>query len=251
MLAPPDVMFKPTRRRFGRLLLVALLPVTGTVTGCEQHIDIDPTQVGGFAPWSDAPQPHRLVGGDEIELKFLLNTELNDRLVIGPDGQVTVPLLGAVPAQGMTVAEFTQSLKTAYAPKLRVPELDVIVRTYGTARIYVGGEVKNPGVLAIAGQMDALQGIVAAGGITPAASLSKVIIIRRRADHTPMMRTVDLRKAIGHPELGDDVPLRGADVVYVPKSGIAEFDMFVDQYLNNSLPFQKNVTANIGNGFIH
>jgi hypothetical protein len=132
--------------------------------GCEQHIAIEPTKVQGFAPWSDLPAPHRLVPGDEIELKFLLNTELNDRVTIGPDGRVTVPLLGAVEAQGMTVAAFTKSLETAYAPKLRVPDLDVIVRTYGAARIFVGGEVKTPGVLAMAGQMDVLQGILAAGG---------------------------------------------------------------------------------------
>jgi len=222
------------------------------LAGCEQHIAIDPSKAQSFAPWSDLPAPHRLAAGDEIELKFLLNTELNDRLTIGPDGRVTVPLLGPVEAQGLTIAAFTRQLEAAYAPKLRVPDLDVIVRSYGAARIYVGGEVKSPGVLAMAGQMDVLQGIVAAGGALPTATLAKVLVIRRRADHTPMMRTVDLRRAIGRPDAAqaasDDFPLQAADVVYVPRSNIAELDLFVEQYLNQSLPFQKNVTANIGNG---
>jgi protein involved in polysaccharide export with SLBB domain len=221
------------------------------LAGCAQHIDVQPTNgaVQGFAPWSDAPAPHRLVAGDEIELKFLLNNELNDKLMVGPDGRVTVPLLGPITAQGQTVEDFTKSLETAYAPKLRVPKLDVIMRNYGAARIYVGGEVKTPGVLAMAGQMDVLQGVVAAGGILPSATLEKIVVIRRRADHTPMMRTVDLRGAIGHADARDDFPLQAADVIYVPKSGIAEFDMFVEQYLNAALPFQKNVTANIGQGY--
>ncbi len=74
------------------------------LAGCVQHLSIVPTQVAGFAPWSDEVPAHRLAAGDEIELRFLLNPELNDaRLVIGPDGRVTVPLLGPVLAGGLTV----------------------------------------------------------------------------------------------------------------------------------------------------
>ncbi len=64
-----------------------------------------------------------------------------------------------------------------------------------------------------------------------------------------MMRTVDLRRIIGDPDSTQDFPLQAADVIYVPRSNIAEFDLFVEQYLNQALPFQKAINANIGNGY--
>ncbi len=217
------------------------------LSGCAQHVGVVPAHVDGFAPWVDEAPQHRLAAGDDIELKFLFNTELNDKLTVGPDGRVTVPLLGPVQAAGKTIPEFTKELEKSYATKLRVPDLDVVMRGYGSARIYVGGEVKTPGVLAMNGQIDVLQGVLMAGGFLPTARSDEVVVIRRRADHTPMLRTVDVRHLIGHADR-DDFPLQAADVIYVPKSSIAEFDQFIDQYINQALPFTRGLNYNLGNG---
>ncbi len=193
--------------------------------------------------------PHLLAAGDEIDLRFLLNPELNDaKLIVGPDGRITVPLLGPVRAGGLSVADFRGRLERAYATKLRVSELDVVVRTYGSSRIYVGGEVKTPGVLALPGPTDVLQGVLMAGGFLNTARSAEVVVIRRRADHTPMVRTVNVRRFTGSADPRDDVLLQASDVIFVPKSGIAEFDLFVDQYLNQALPFSKSFNYNGGSG---
>jgi protein involved in polysaccharide export with SLBB domain len=229
--------------------LVNLLMLSGfCLAGCALHTNIVPSHVEGFAPWVDDTPQHKLASGDEIELKFLFNTELNDKLTIGPDGRVTVPLLGPVQAEGMTIPAFTGQLEKAYASKLRVPNLDVVMRNYGSSRIFVGGEVKAPGVLAMAGPTDVLQGVLLAGGFLASARSDEVVVIRRRPDHTPMLRTVDVHHMIGHADPNDDFPLQSADVVYVPKSSIAEFDQFIDQYINQALPFQRGINYNIGNG---
>ena len=218
----------------------------GTQAGCAQHVEVVPTQIQAFAPWSAESSPHELAAGDEIELKFLLNTELNDKLTIGPDGRATVPLLGAVQAGGRTVAQFKDDLQTLYEPKLRVAQLDVVVRNYGSSRVYVGGEVKSPGVISIPAPVDTLQGVLMAGGMLPTARSDEVVVIRRRADTKPMLRTVNLRRYAGQATAGDDFPLRSGDVVFVPRSGIAELDLFVDQYLNQALPFQKGLSFIVG-----
>ena len=226
-----------------------LLAGLAFLAGCVQHVSIVPTQVSGFAPWSDEVPVHRLTAGDEIELRFLLNPELNDnRLIIGPDGRVTVPLLGAVVAGGQTVAEFRGQLETDYASKLRVADLDVVVRGFNSSRIFVGGEVKTPGVLPLPGQPDVLQGVLQAGGFTNTARMDEVVVIRRRADHVPMLRTVNLNRYAGSANAADDFPLQASDVIFVPKSDIASFDLFVDQYLNQTLPFTKGLNYNLGNG---
>jgi protein involved in polysaccharide export with SLBB domain len=129
-----------------------------------------------------------------------------------------------------------------------VADLDVVVRTYASSRIFVGGEVKTPGVLALQGPTGVLQGVVMAGGFLPTARSDEVVVIRRRADHVPMLRTVNLRRYAGSANPLDDFPLQSSDVIYVPKSSVAEFDLFVDQYLNQALPFQKSLNYNLGSG---
>ena len=63
-----------------------------------------------------------------------------------------------------------------------------------------------------------------------------------------MLRTVDVSQLIAQADPQQDFPLQAADVVYVPKSSIASFDLFVDQYLNQSLPFIKSLNYNLGSG---
>jgi protein involved in polysaccharide export with SLBB domain len=231
-------------------LILTLLSLALTA-GCAQHISVVPTKVDGFAAWSNEVPPHRLAAGDEFDIRFLLNPELNDtKLLIGPDGRVTVPLLGDVVAGGLTLPEFRQQLQTAYASKLRVADLDVVVRTFASSRIFVGGEVKSPGVLAMQGPTDALQGVLMAGGFLPTARSGEVVLIRRGPDNQPMLRTINVRRFAGSANPMDDVRLQQSDVIFVPKSTIAEIDQFVDQYLNQAIPFTKSfsyTTGTIGN----
>jgi protein involved in polysaccharide export with SLBB domain len=93
-----------------------------------------------------------------------------------------------------------------------------------------------------------MQGVLMAGGFLNTARSSEVVIIRRRADNVPMLRTVDLSRYAGTANPKDDMPLQGADVIFVPKARIAEFDLFVDQYLNQALPFTKSLNYTLGGG---
>lgn len=216
---------------------------------CSQQPNVVPTRVGEFRPWSDAVPAHRLMAGDEIDLVFLLNSELNQtKLVVGPDGRVTVPLLGSMWAGGKSVNDFRDELEAGYASRLRVAQLDVLVRTYGSSRIYVGGEVRTQGAIPLQGPINALQGVLMAGGILPTARMDEVILIRRDADGRPMLRTIDLKRYAGSADPTDDVPLLASDVLYVPKTDIAAFDVFIDQYLNQALPFTKSLNYNLGSG---
>jgi protein involved in polysaccharide export with SLBB domain len=103
-------------------------------------------------------------------------------------------------------------------------------------------------VLPLQGPTDVMQGVLMAGGFLNTARSSEVVIIRRRADNVPMLRTVDLSRYAGTVNAKDDLPLQASDVIFVPKARIAEFDLFVDQYLNQSLPFTKSLDYTLGNG---
>jgi len=141
-------------------------------------------------------------------------------------------------AADRSLVEVEGALSRAYATQLLRPQIEVSVKQAAPLKVFVGGEVKNPGVYDMPGDINALQGVLLGGGFTPIAKREQVVVIRRGPDGRPMMRTVDLRAAIYRPGGGDAVPLRRFDIVYVPRSSIGEVDTFVDQYLRQTLPIQ-------------
>ena len=114
-------------------------------------------------------------------------------------------------------------------------------------KVFVGGEVGNPGVYDMAGDGDALRAIIQAGGFKTSAKRNQVIIIRRGPDGRAMMRTADLLKGLTSPGGADLVPLRRFDIVYVPRSGAAETGLFMQQYFRDLLPvsFSYAINGNI------
>lgn len=173
------------------------------------------------AAWSDDDPPYRLYPGDQIELTAPGAPELSKSLTLGPDGRIEAPLIGAVMAAGLTTEALARKLEQAYARVLLRPEVEVALRRTAPEKVFVGGEVRTPGVYALVGDMDALQAIVAAGGVKPTGRPGKVVILRRGADGRAMMRVVDLSRTLKSPP-AEPVRLRRFDLVFVPKSAPAE-----------------------------
>lgn len=129
-------------------------------------------------------------------------------------------------------------LDRAYSSELRFPEASVLVTSMPGRVIYVAGQVTKPGEFPMHPGMTATQAISAAGGLTPEAGPSNVIIARRdgcgNLDETPINI-----KALEHGKPGaDDMALLPADVVYVPRSGVANADLAIKQYVRDLLPIE-------------
>lgn len=201
-----------------------------------------PSPTVSYGPWSDRDYRYRLLPGDELSLNFLVQTDMNARVTVGPDGRVAPALTGSVPVAGLTVEEAGQALTEAYGKVLRNPQVEALVATYGAAQVYVGGEVRNPGAIPIRGQINTAQAIVAAGGFQETAKTGKVVVLRRRpADNRLLLREVDV-KALLSGQGADDFQILPGDLIFVPRSNIAEVNLFVRQYLNGALPFNFGFT---------
>jgi len=173
--------------------------------------------------------------GDTIEVKFFHNPELNDAQVIRPDGKITLQLVGEITAQGKTPMELRNELVKRYTPDLRIPEVTVVVRTLYDRRVYVGGEVKSPGLLPMPGPLTPLEAIMQAGGFDQrTAKVENVIVIRHENNkwHGYMLDYKDaLKTGEGHPFY-----LQARDIVYVPRTNIAKLNQWIDQYINKLVP---------------
>ena len=184
----------------------------------------------GFADWSEAEPEYVLYPGDEIEIATPTATELTRTQRIGPDGRISLPLVGQIMAADRTIAEVEADASAAFASQLRRPVVEVTLKTAGPIRVWVGGEVRTPGMIEMNGDLDAYQAIIQAGDFLPTAKQGEVALIRRGRGGVRMMRAADLR-----PRRGEVIALRRGDIIFVPRSNLSEVANFVS-LIRNALP---------------
>jgi protein involved in polysaccharide export with SLBB domain len=182
--------------------------------------------------YKQGQEAYLLQPGDNLDIKFYYNPELNENVTIRPDGKISLQIVDELQAAGLTPAQLDESLTRAYSSQLKQPKITVIVKSFGGQRIYVGGEVKSPQVLTVVGQIDALQAIFNSGGFTKDAKLSSVIIISKGKDNQPIARKVDLKRVLKGEATGEDFMLKPFDMVYVPKTELAQADEFMIHIYN-------------------
>lgn len=190
---------------------------------------------------------YRLQPGDELDIRFYYNPELNSSVLIRPDGRISLPLANEIQAAGQTPQELTQRLRTSYEQELRRPELTVIVRSFNSQKVFVGGEVASPGVIQALGPLTVLQSVTQAGGFKETARVNEVLIIRRDPSvPDPIVIPVDIAAVVDGSRTNQDIALMPFDIVYVPKSEIANVNKFVDQYIRQNIPFGFGLTYGFG-----
>jgi len=194
---------------------------------------------------AQTPTPYRVQINDVLEFLFFKNTELNQTRIVGPDGVVSLQLIGSVEVVGRTIGDISGEVTKRYTTELVQPQVTVAVKEYSGLKVYVGGEVNQPGVQVYRGGLTALQAVVAAGGFKTTASLSSVIHIHKGPKGEPVGALLDLSRVLKHAELGNDVALAPTDIVFVPRSRIANVNLFVEQYFRNMWPIPVGIGWNI------
>ena len=191
----------------------------------------NPAPISTKAPpvFKETVEEYYLQPGDNLDIKFFYNPELNENVTIRPDGKISLQLIEEIKAAGLTPAQLDDLLTKQYATQLKQATLTVIIKDFGGQRIYVGGEVNAPQVLEVVGRVNALQAIFDAGGFKEDAKLSSVMIVSRGPDNRPLARKVDLQKALVGELPEEDYLLRPFDMVYVPKTNLAKSSEFITQ----------------------
>jgi len=228
-------------RLFPLLPLVLLL---AACTGQEVRMEQTAMQPEGFAGWTDALPPYELGPGDRIDVKFLRTPEMNEEVLVRPDGYINLQSAGAVQALEMTPEQLAERVAVSSRRLLRNPQVTVALVEATAARIYVGGQVHAQGVFAITGRIGAMEAILQAGGFTAQARTREVVLIRRGPDDRPMLRTLDLGGFL-EGRAPDDVPLYNGDILFVPRSTIAEVNLWIEQFIDGVLPFNRNFTYSL------
>lgn len=215
-------------------------------SGCGPSVAPEHDQPQNFASLGAETPEYRIGPGDDLSVVMPYNPELNYEGPVGPDGRFTMPVVGTVAVGGLSVPEAGAAIDASLAAHKVVKAAHASVSIRGYAQVvYVGGEVKLPGSVALKNRMDPLQAIAVAGGLLDTARSQQVVLIRPGADGKPMLRTIDLDALIHKGDATQAVALQPRDTIFVPKSSIAEVDLWIDQYINRTLPFSRSVNYTI------
>lgn len=193
-----------------------------------------------FAAWQDSDPAYRFYPGDSVDVTVHSAPELSRTALIGPDGRVSLPLLGNVMIAAKTDYEIANTLADAYARDVLVsPIIEVRRAALGPQNIIVGGEVNAPGLVELTGPVGALEAVMMAGGFQNTAARGDVVVLRRQPGGGLMMRTVNLHDALRGRSGADNIQIRRHDIIFVPRSTVAELSVFMEQYVSGILPLDQ------------
>jgi polysaccharide export outer membrane protein len=216
------------RRIATSLLLLAALFLSGCATS-----ETDPAG-GTVTPTAyGLPPPDKITGAtasvedyevqplDVLELSVFQLPELTKTVEVSSTGQISLPLIGNIPAGGMTVKELEAVIEAKLQEDyLQSPEVSIYVKEQPTQQVTVDGAVQNPGLYPIRGRMTLVQVIAAAGGLDRSVADTRGILVLRRIDGRVQAAKFDY-EAISDGGAADPV-LYAGDVVKVDRSGIKE-----------------------------
>jgi len=158
-----------------RFLIAAL--AAAVLSSCASPDDLPPIEQ------SSAITDYRLDSGDHLRITVFNQEQLTGEYLIDPAGDISMPLIGQVPARGLTPGDLEKSLVKRLSQDQNIlvnPSINVQVETYRP--FYILGEVKNPGQYPWAHESTVLSAVAVAGGFTYRARQDAVSITRKNGD---------------------------------------------------------------------
>jgi polysaccharide export outer membrane protein len=206
------------------------------------------TNVPNLPAGQDAPvlpEAYLIQPGDQLDVKFVKNPELNEQPTVQPDGRISMMFAPSLEVAGHSTDDARQALAAAYAKELKEPAISVGIKGAVTWHVYVAGEVKTPGSFDGTGPLPSLsQAIAHAGGMLDSGDPTKVVLVRRATATEKKAYLMNYDAAVRGEKPADDIELAAYDVLFVPKTGVADVYTAYNQYFKQFLP--SNLGFNFG-----
>jgi len=164
---------------------------------------------------SSPQEPYRLGAGDQINVQVWEKPELSGLQVVGPDGAITVPLVGSVSVAGMTREDAAKAIREPLSKLYTGVSITLRVEQYQANRVTVVGKVKSPGVYRFENSPSLLEAIAKAGGLSTEApiNLTHCAVIRGR----DRVAWIDLGSLSDGRNISLNLRLKAEDLVLVPE----------------------------------
>lgn len=233
--------------RFHIPLIIAL---SALVASCvSKPVPSPDFPVGAWQDYSQVADPYILWMGDTLDIAVTTAPELSrEEVLIAPDGSVQMPFIGSIQAAGRTIESLQSEISQGLSSELRDPRVFVAATDFGSQQIFVSGQVDQPGIFPLPGQIGPLQAITMAGGFIAESNAKQVIIMRRLPGGEVKSAVYNIKDGITDPRVATWGPLQRFDIVHVSPKWIAVENQFVEQYFRNALPVDFSLFFDVTGG---
>ncbi len=154
-------------------------------------------------------------------------------IVVKPDGTIDLPLIrDRVLCAGQTIPDIERTVNKLYRDGvLEHAVVSVALAQANSRKFYVLGDVVAGGAFDITQPITAVHALAMAGGANVNADLTSVILISKDINGKPIGRRLDLKKVFDVGDMSSAIMIKPYDVLYVPRTYIADLRVFIDQYL--------------------
>jgi polysaccharide export outer membrane protein len=182
-----------------------------------------PTQAAGAqtqaapAATGVAVSPDFVVGPEDVlGILFWREAEFSGDVAVRPDGRITLPLIGDIVAAGVTPAALREQIQTAASKYLTDPNVTVIVRQINSRKVFITGQIGQPGSYPLTGPRTVMQLISLAGGLTQYAKAQEISILRQEQGRTRALNFNYKDVALGK-NVQQNIQLQPGDTIVVPE----------------------------------
>lgn len=265
----PDLSKEVTVRPDGKIsyLLIGDVQAAGlSVAGLDAEITKKFEEYAKKLKGSDQEGPpvreeYKIGLSDELEISVWKIPDLSAKAIVRPDGKISYPLVGDIPAHGRTLVEFDKELTKRLSEYVRdphvsimvtkfgeverrritfvtefistfleeKPEISVIVKSFGSRKVIVLGQVATPGIYDLQGSARLLDGIAYAGGFTNNAVKDNIVLIRGNIRYNPTVIKINAWDIIKRGNYAMNIRLENQDIIYAPRSVVGNINLFISQ----------------------
>jgi polysaccharide biosynthesis/export protein len=163
---------------------------------------------------------YRLGKNDVLNIFVLDHPELSSQRInlgeisgttVRKDGNIHLPVIGSLQAEGLTLTEFETALRERVAQYVIEPHVSVEILTHKSQKFFVVGAVPQPGAYPVKGQTTLLEGLGMAGGIPPEADLETATVIRNGK-----LMPINVADVVRRADVSRNVLLKDGDLIFIP-----------------------------------
>lgn len=165
----------------------------------------------------DVPAPgNYVVGpGDELDIKIWGAADLNLRVAVDRNGQITLPKMGPLTVAGVKVEDLDRTLRQHVGRVLSNFEVSATLGRVRTVQVFVVGQARKPGAYLVSSLSTLIGALFDSGGPASTGSLRQIQVVR--ANRT--VSTLDLYRFMHEGNTQADIRLQAGDVIVIPPAG--------------------------------
>ena len=154
--------------------------------------------------------------GEVVEISVWKNSDLTRVVTVLPSGKISFPLIGDIVASGKTVAQLREELEGKISTFMNEPILSVMVQQVNSLLVYVIGKVNRPGRFVLNNDINVMQALSLAGGLSTYAKRNKIKIFREANGQTTVFDFAYDHVSRGV-ALEQNITLKRGDVIVIPE----------------------------------